>query len=50
MLGEDYVMINKLTKFKWIEETTKQLSEIHVKKIKNQFNKNVGNNFFKNEV
>jgi hypothetical protein len=34
MLSEDYVMINKLTKFNWIEETTKQLFNIHVKKEK----------------
>jgi hypothetical protein len=27
-------MINKLTKFNWIEETTKQLFNIHVKKEK----------------
>jgi hypothetical protein len=27
-------MINKLTKFKWIEETTKQLFDIHVKQNK----------------
>jgi hypothetical protein len=31
MLSEDYVMINKATKFKWIEATTKQLFDIYVK-------------------
>jgi hypothetical protein len=38
-------MIKKLTKFKWMEETTKQLFDIHVKKKK--FNKNDWNNYKK---
>jgi len=47
-------MINKLTKFNWIEEPTKQFFNIHVltymlEKKKNQFNKNVWNIFKKNE-